>query len=63
MKNYTIKEIEALTQEQAAAMAEETAEIKEHTVYFVDFGGYFGYSALVYVDGMHIYHANEYAYY
>lgn len=56
-----IKEIEALTQEQAAAMAAETAEIKEHTVYFVDFGGYFGYSALVYADGMHIYHANDYA--
>lgn len=56
-----IRDIEALTQEQAAAMAEETVEIKGHTVYLVDLCGYFGYSALVYADGMHIYHANDYA--
>ena len=44
MKEYTIRDIEALTEEQAAAMAIETASVKGHQVYFVDFGGYFGYS-------------------
>ena len=43
-KEYTIRDIEALTEEQAAAMAIETASVKGHQVYFVDFGGYFGYS-------------------
>ena len=60
MNEYTIRDIEALTEEQAAAMAIEAAEIKEHRVYFVDFGGYFGYSALVFADGHHIKHADDY---
>ena len=60
MKEYTIRDIEVLTEEQAAAMAIEAAEIKEHQVYFVDFGGYFGYSALVFADGHHIKHADDY---
>lgn len=37
---YTIYDIEALTETQAAKMAEESATIKGHKVYFVDFGGY-----------------------
>ena len=57
----TIREIEALTQKSAAAIAEEQLEIKGHNVYLVDLGGYFGYSAMVYAEGMHIYHANDYA--
>ena len=60
MNEYTIRDIEVLTEEQAAAMAIEAAEIKEHQVYFVDFGGYFGYSALVFADGHHIKHADDY---
>ena len=60
MKEYTIRDIEALTEVQAAKMAMEAAEIKEHQVYFVDFGGYFGYSALVFADGHHIKHADDY---
>ena len=60
MKEYTIRDIEVLTEEQAAAMSIEAAEIKEHQVYFVDFGGYFGYSALVFADGHHIKHADDY---
>lgn len=59
-KNYTIHNIEELTEKQAAAMAIETATIKGHQVYFVDFGGYFGYSALVFADGHHIKYANDY---
>ena len=57
---YTIHNIEVLTEEQAAAMAVETTIVKNHQVYFVDFGGYFGYSVLVFADGHHIKYANDY---
>lgn len=59
-KDYTIRDIEALTESQAQAMAEDIATIKEHQIYFVDFGGYFGYSALVFADGHHIRYADDY---
>lgn len=59
-ENYTIREIEALTEAQAAEMAEEVATVKGHQIYFVDFGGYFGYSALVFADGHYIKYANDY---
>ena len=59
-KNYTIYDIEALTEEQTSAMAIEAETVKGHQVYFVDFGGYFGYSALVFADGHHIKYANDY---
>lgn len=59
-KEYTIRDIEALTETQAAAMAIESVTVKGHQVYFVDFGGYFGYSALVFADGHYIKYANDY---
>ena len=59
-KEYTIRDIEALTEAQAAEMAIEAATVKGHQVYFVDFGGYFGYSALVFADGHYIKYANDY---
>lgn len=60
MKEYTIRDIEALTEVQAAKIAMEAVEIKGHQIYFVDFGGYFGYSALVFADGHYIKYANDY---
>lgn len=57
---YSIRDIEALTEADAEAFAEEMEEIKGHRVYFIDFGGYFGFSALVFADGQHIYYANDY---
>ena len=60
-KQYTIHDIRALTEPEAATLALETLTIKEHTVYLVDFGGYFGYSCLVFKNGRHIYYANDYA--
>ena len=57
----TIREIESIDQATASAMAQGHEIIKDHDVYFVDFGGYFGYSALVFAEGRHIYHANDYA--
>ena len=56
-----IHEIEALDENAVKAMAKEAIEIKGHTVYLADLGGYFGYSALVFAEGRHIYHANDYA--
>lgn len=60
MKEYTIRDIEALTEARAAAKAIEVTEIKGHQIYFVDFGGYFGYSVLVFADGHHIKYADDY---
>ena len=62
-KTWTIRMIEALTEAEARALAVEAMTIKDHAVYFVEFKGHFGFSALVYRDGRHIYHANEYELY
>lgn len=56
-----IKQIESLTESQAKEMALEVLTIKDHQIYLVDFGGYFGYSALVFKNGKHIHYANDYA--
>ena len=58
--NWNSSMIENLTERDAKNMALETLVIKDHNVYFVDFGGYFGYSALVFAEGRHIYYANDY---
>ena len=60
MKEMNIKEIESLTLEEVKNNALEHMEIKEHDCFFVDFDGYFGYSILIFKDGKHIYHANDY---
>lgn len=60
MKEWTISEIEALTLAEVIIINEDDVEINGHDIYFVDFGGYFGYSALVFKDGAHIYYANDY---
>lgn len=60
MKEMNIKEIESLTLEEVKNNALEYMEIKEHDCFLIDFGGYFGYSILVFKDGKHIYHVNDY---
>ncbi len=60
MKEWYIDDIRTITEEQAQAMALEKRAIKEHNIYFVDFGGYFGYSKLVFKNGHHIHYANDY---
>lgn len=60
MKEYTIKDIEAMNEQEAQEMAESTMTIKEHNIYFVNFGGHFKFSALVFMNGKHIYYANDY---
>ena len=58
---YNIQTIEAMTETDTALMALEKLNIKGHTIYLVDFGGYFGYSCLVFLNGHHIHYANDYA--
>ena len=60
MQNYTIREIEALTEEQAAELSTEKTEIKGHSVYFGNLGECFGFSVMVFMDGKHIHYANDY---
>ncbi|MCM1224239.1 MAG: hypothetical protein NC548_58285 [Lachnospiraceae bacterium] len=60
MKEYKINDIEAMTEADAVAIALETLDVKGHTIYLVDFGGYFGYSCLVFKNGHHIRYANDY---
>lgn len=60
MKEMNITKIENLTYEEAKENALEHLVIKDHDCFFVDFGGYFGYSALVFKSGKHIYYANDY---
>lgn len=60
MKNWSITEIENLTEKEAKEMTIESMEIKEHNIYFVDFGGSFGFSYIVFKNNHHIYYANDY---
>lgn len=61
-KNWTIEDIENITEEQAKEMCgRQHMTIKGHECYFVDFGGYFGFSVLVFCEGRHIHYANDYA--
>lgn len=59
-KEYLIKDIEALTLEEVEAMDHTKIEINGHDIYMVDFEGYFGFSALVFRAGHHLYYANDY---
>ena len=59
-ENLGIQEIEKLTYDEAAEIALEKLNIKGHDCFLVDFGGYFGYSILVFHSGKHIHYANDY---
>ena len=58
--DWDIRMIEEMSEETAQNMAEETLIIKDHKVYLIDFGGYFGYSICVFKNGHHIHYANDY---
>lgn len=60
MDKWDIHMIEKITEAEAEKMALATETIKEHNIYFVDFGGAFGYSALVFKNNHHICYANDY---
>lgn len=53
--------IQSLHEIDARALAEgDTETVKGFTVYFIDFEGYYGYSALVFKNGRHIHYADDY---
>lgn len=60
MTNWNITSIENITYEEAQKTALETMKIKDHDCFFIDFGGSFGYSVLVFRNKKHIYYANDY---
>ena len=59
-RNWSIRDIESITEEEAKAMSLETMVLKEHDIYFADLGDTFGYSCLVFKDHHHIYYADDY---
>ena len=60
MTNWNIDSIQNIAYEEAQKNALETITIKDHDCFFVDFGGAFGYSVLVFRSGKHIHYANDY---
>lgn len=60
MKSWNIDDIQNLTYEEVQKNALEIMTIKDHNCVFVDFGGSFGYSVLVFRNGKHIYYVNDY---
>lgn len=60
LENFNISDIEKMKESDALALCLFVKNIKDHNVYFVDFGGYFGFCALVFKNNHHIHYANEY---
>lgn len=59
-KEWLIRDIENISEEQAREMANDTMEIKGYNIYFIDFGDRFGFSYVVFKNGHHIHYANDY---
>lgn len=57
---WSICNIEALDETTAKALAMIKTEVKDHKVYFIDFGDPFGFACCVFCNGRHIYYANDY---
>lgn len=63
MKNiseFLVEEAQSITEDFAKEIAEETMTVKGFNIYFVNFGGYLGYSYLVFKNNYHIYNLNMY---
>ena len=59
-KELMISEIEKLTEDTIKPYILETITIKDHNCYLCYLGESFGYSILVFKNGKHVYHANDY---
>lgn len=57
------EEIERLNENTAKNMATKTAAVKGHNLYFVTLDNGYGRSCLIYMDGHHIHHADDYELY
>ena len=60
VEDWNINDIENLQELDCILLAVDHEKVKEHDIYFVDFKGYFGYSAIVFYDGAMIRHTNLY---
>ena len=60
MADFTISDIEMLTERQANYLAEEKMVIKGFNVYFINFQGAFGHSYVVFKNDHQIKYANDY---
>ena len=60
MGNLTIDEIHAMTADEVMSLPGDVIDVKGHEVKITDLGGPWGLSALVCVDGRHIYHADDF---
>lgn len=60
VKTWNITEIEEMTEKEAQEMASDKMNYKGYNVYFIDFGGYFGFSRVVFKNGKHIHYTNDY---
>lgn len=58
-KNWNIDQIRNCPERVARLLMENRAIISGHDICFVDFGGYFGYSCLVYLNGHQLRYAAE----
>lgn len=57
---WDIDRIDEMTEAEARVMAEQHEVIKGHDIYFIDFGGYFKYSYVVFCRGHHMRHASDF---
>ena len=60
LKDWNIGQIENCPERVAQLIAEEHQTIKDHDVYFLTLGEYFGYSYLVYLNGHQLIYAGDY---
>lgn len=61
MKEWNIEKIQNITEGEAMLLTcGKKTVLKEHNIYFVDFGKPFGFSMLVFKNSHHIYYANDY---
>lgn len=57
---WNIDDIHSITETEAQIMAESHEVIKGHDIYFIDFGGYFKYSCIVFLHGHNLRYAGDY---
>ena len=57
---WSIDDIYDISEAEAQIMAEKHEVIKGHDVYYIDFGGYFKYSYIVFFNGHLLRHARDY---
>lgn len=60
IKTWSIDDIYDISEAEAQIMAEKHEIIKGHDIYFIDFGGYFKYSYIIFLNGHLLRYAGDY---